>query len=81
MRRAHWAIENGLHRVRDVTLREDACRVRRGSPPRALASLRNAAVYLLRHRGDKNLAAATRELAARPDLAVALLTDPGSTSA
>ena len=45
--RAHWQIENGLHYVRDVTLGEDACRVRTGSAPQVLAALRNVAVFLL----------------------------------
>ena len=45
--RDHWQIENGLHYVRDVTLREDACRVRCGSAPQVLAALRNAVVHLL----------------------------------
>jgi predicted transposase YbfD/YdcC len=45
--REHWQIENGLHYVRDVTLREDACRVRCGSAPQVLAALRNAVVHLL----------------------------------
>ena len=30
--REHSGIENRLHYVRDVTLGEDACRVRKGSP-------------------------------------------------
>src|SRR5438309_5292526 len=29
--RGHWGIENGLHGVRDGTLREDASRIRRGA--------------------------------------------------
>ena len=37
--RAHWAIENRLHHRRDVTLWEDACQVRKGIAPRALAIL------------------------------------------
>lgn len=45
--RDHWKIENCLHYVRDVTLREDACRVRMGSPPQVLAALRNAVIHLL----------------------------------
>ena len=31
--RNHWAIENKLHHVRDVTLNEDRCRVRAGARP------------------------------------------------
>lgn len=65
--RSHWGIENGLHHVRDVTFREDACRVRSGSAPQVLASLRNVAVYLLdRMEGAPSLAAATRRVAANP---------------
>ena len=45
--RDHWQIENGLHYVRDVTLGEDACRVRSGTAPQVLAALRNAVVHLL----------------------------------
>ena len=45
--RDHWRIENQLHYVRDVTLREDACRVRSGSAPQILAALRNSVVHLL----------------------------------
>jgi predicted transposase YbfD/YdcC len=45
--RNHWQIENGLHYVRDVTLGEDACRVRSGTAPQVLATLRNAVVHLL----------------------------------
>lgn len=71
--RGHWQIENGLHDVRDVTLGEDACRVRSGSAPQVLAALRNAAVHLLTGLGAKSRAAATRRLASHPDEAVALL--------
>jgi hypothetical protein len=45
--RTHWRIENELHYVRDVTLGEDACRVRSGNAPQALAAIRNAVVHLL----------------------------------
>jgi predicted transposase YbfD/YdcC len=45
--RDHWKIENKLHYIRDVTLGEDACRVRSGSAPQVLAALRNAVVHLL----------------------------------
>jgi hypothetical protein len=78
--RGHWGIENGLHHTRDVTLGEDRCRVRRGRAPRALASLRNVAVYLLRREDYPTVAAATRAMVARPELALALLNDPASIS-
>ena len=31
--RGHWAIENGLHQVRDVTFSEDASQLRTGAAP------------------------------------------------
>lgn len=55
--RDHWAIENRLFHVRDVTFREDACRVRSGAAPQALADLRNAALTLIRRSGQKPRAA------------------------
>ena len=51
--RDHWAIENRLFHVRDVTFGEDACRVRSGSAPQALADIRNAALTLIRRTGQK----------------------------
>lgn len=45
--RDHWKIENTLHYVRDVTLGEDRCRVRRGAAPQVLAALRNVVMHLL----------------------------------
>jgi predicted transposase YbfD/YdcC len=51
--RDHWAIENRLFHVRDVTFGEDACRVRSGAAPRVLADIRNAALTLIRRSGQK----------------------------
>jgi predicted transposase YbfD/YdcC len=51
--RDHWRIENGPFYVRDVTFREDACRVRSGSAPQALAEIRNATLTLIRRTGQK----------------------------
>ena len=36
--RSHWEIENRLHYVRDVTMKEDASQVRSGSAPQSLPS-------------------------------------------
>jgi predicted transposase YbfD/YdcC len=71
--RGHWAIENRLHGVRDVTLGEDACRVRSGAAPQALAATRNAVVHLLEEVEAPSKAAALRRFAARPAEAVALI--------
>ena len=64
--RGHWRIENTLHYVRDVTLGEDACTVRRGTAPRVMAALRNAVLGLLHQRRWRNIAAALRHYAWRP---------------
>jgi predicted transposase YbfD/YdcC len=71
--RDHWRIENCLHYVRDVTLGEDACRVRKGSAPQVLAALRNAVVHLLAAVPTESRAAATEQLAARSHEALGLL--------
>jgi hypothetical protein len=47
--RGHWGVENKLHWVRDVSMNEDRCRVRAGA--RALATLRNLVLWLIRSRG------------------------------
>ena len=51
--RDHWAIENSLFHVRDITFREDACRVRTGSAPQALAAVRDAVLNYIRQTGQK----------------------------
>jgi hypothetical protein len=54
----HWAIENGLHYVRDVTFAEDASQVRSGTGPQVMACLRNLVIGTLSRAGPVNLAAA-----------------------
>jgi predicted transposase YbfD/YdcC len=63
--RGHWSIENGSHYVRDVTLGEDASRIRKGSGPEVMAAFRNAAIGFLRSTGVTNIAEALRRNAAR----------------
>ena len=58
--RGHWAIENRLHWVRDVTFAEDHSQNRTGSGPQVMAALRNTVIALLRLDGPTNIAAALR---------------------
>lgn len=68
----HWSVE-ALHHVRDVTYREDASRIRTGTAPRAMATLSNLAIALIRQAGWTNIAAAADHYRSRPDHAAAML--------
>jgi predicted transposase YbfD/YdcC len=46
--RSHWGIENSLHWLLDVVLREDDSRVRKHHGPESLALLRRIALNLLK---------------------------------
>jgi predicted secreted Zn-dependent protease len=69
--RAHWSIENKLHWRRDVSMNEDRCRVRAGA--RALASIRNIALSLLRD-GGRSVPAAREAHAADCSKPIAAVT-------
>jgi predicted transposase YbfD/YdcC len=71
--RGHWQIENGLHWVRDATMREDASKVRSGSAPRALATMRNLVISVLRFAGATNIAKSLRSIGRQPEVALTLL--------
>jgi len=65
--REHWHIENRVHWVRDVTLGEDASRVRSGHAPQALAAIRNVVITTARVlAGFTNIAEALRTFAQHP---------------
>ncbi|MFF7476925.1 ISAs1 family transposase [Streptomyces sp. NPDC008092] len=68
---SHWPVE-ALHHVRDTTFAEDASQIRTGSTPRAMATLRNLAIGLMRQAGWTNIAAAADYYRSRPDYATAL---------
>jgi predicted transposase YbfD/YdcC len=70
--RSHWGIENQVHLVRDVTLREDSSKVRAQSRPRNLATLRNLLTGLCRQAGRNDIAAAIREAEFDNDLLTAI---------
>jgi predicted transposase YbfD/YdcC len=71
--RRHWAIENKIHYVRDVTYREDASRVRTGTRPRIMATLRNLAIGLIRQAGHTKIAATIRKIKYDSRLLLAIL--------
>ena len=54
--------DNKVHYVRDVTYREDSSRVRTGSRPRIMATLRNLAIGLIRQAGYTKIAATIRKI-------------------
>ena len=63
--RSHWGIENSVHWVLDMSFREDESRVRSGNAPENLATIRHAALNLLRQdRQSKISIKAKRKLAA-----------------
>jgi predicted transposase YbfD/YdcC len=71
--RSHWGIENGLHYRRDVTLREDRCRVRRGHAAHALAVINNLVLGLFARLGYASAPEARRHFAAHMDEAANLV--------
>jgi predicted transposase YbfD/YdcC len=72
--RGHWAIENGLHYVRDVTFAEDASQVRSGTGPQVMACLRNLVIGTLSRAAEPvYLAAALRHHARDPARPLATL--------
>jgi len=71
--RSHWAIENKIHWVRDVTFREDLSKIRTGSRPRIMATLRNLVISLIRQSGRTRIAATIRTIRNSPHLVYGLL--------
>jgi predicted transposase YbfD/YdcC len=65
--RQHWAIENKLHYRRDVTLREDATRMKHTHQAQVVATLNNFVISLTTYLGFSNLASARRFFQARFD--------------
>ncbi len=53
--RSHWAIENSLHWVLDVTFSEDRCRTRTKNAPENMAIMRRMCINVLHKiRGSKD---------------------------
>lgn len=73
LQRSHWGIENGLHYRRDVTFKEDRCRLKIGHAARTMATLNNLALALILRQGYPYLPQARRRFAARPLEALLLI--------
>jgi predicted transposase YbfD/YdcC len=58
--RAHWSIENSLHWVKDVTLEEDASKIRTGHAPENLSTIRNITLNVFRANDYDNMEQAKR---------------------
>ncbi|MFF1478087.1 hypothetical protein ACFVYD_11010 [Streptomyces sp. NPDC058301] len=63
--RSHWGIES-VHHIRDVTLAEDASKIRSGHGSATMATFRNLAVNTLRSAGHRSIAAALQEVSYAP---------------
>jgi predicted transposase YbfD/YdcC len=71
--RGHWSIENQVHLVRDVTLREDSSKVHSRNRARNLTTLRNTEIGLIRQHGRNDIAATIRDAKYDKNLLHALL--------
>jgi hypothetical protein len=81
--RAHWSIENALHHRRDRTYDEDRHQVVRHGTAHVMASMRNLAIAVRKNqearctrKRDRTLPQMHRRFAAKPHLAISLLTKP-----
>ncbi len=71
--RAYWGIENCVHWVRDIALREDASRLRKGALPRLWAAVANIVISIVRLLQTKGIQRRMNQLRLRPDSDVELL--------
>jgi predicted transposase YbfD/YdcC len=65
--RSHWAIENSLHWVMDMTFRDDECRVRTEHAPANFTTIKHMAHNLLRRAPGKDSLRLKRKVAAWDD--------------
>jgi len=65
--RSHWAVENSLHWVMDMTFRDDECRVRTDHAPANFTTIKHMAHNLLRRAPGKDSIRLRRKVAAWDD--------------
>jgi predicted transposase YbfD/YdcC len=75
--RAHWGIENRLHWVMDVVFHDELMRLRSGSGPANMATIRHAALNIVKQIPDKaSLKLRRKTLGWDDDYLLAALTQP-----
>jgi predicted transposase YbfD/YdcC len=75
--RAHWGIENRLHWVMDVVFHDDLMRLRTGSGPANMATIRHAALNIVKEIPDKaSLKVRRKTLGWDDEYLLAALTQP-----
>ena len=62
--RDHWAIENSLHWIMDMTFRDDECRIRTENAPENVVTLKHMAANLARRKKGKDSVRLTLKTAA-----------------
>jgi predicted transposase YbfD/YdcC len=70
---AHWAIENSLHYVKDVTFHEDSSRIRTDNALTNFSIIRNIAINLLRKTQYSSFPQAIRRIGGNISALYALL--------
>ena len=81
LKRGHWGIENGLHRVKDVSFGEDASLIHTGHGPLVMALCRDTAISLLYRAGIRREASWLRRYRQQPKQALDLVRLPPATRA
>lgn len=72
--RNHWGIENRLHYVRDMTLREDQSRIRHKGKAQIICAVRNAIIALAALEGFTNVMEAIETFGEQREKALLLIT-------
>jgi predicted transposase YbfD/YdcC len=65
--RGHWGIENSLHWILDVAMREDKSRIRKDNAPANFAVLRHIAINVLRQNKSKKIGVRSKQFLAAID--------------
>jgi len=58
--RSHWQIENSLHWVKDVTLKEDVSKIKKGNAPQNISTIKSMSLNIFRGNDFTNMAEAMR---------------------